>query len=129
MGQQAMECVGTLMRMLLWVGVQLHILHPSLSILPSYDVIDVQCRVWHDHSLPQNILTSLNKSVTVLTKYINDIYMAYGKRRFNAAFTRALQQSLSSITTSVNTKNLVDSAQDRNYLCVLVNAALNLRIP
>ena len=29
----------------------------------------------------------------------------------------------------INTKNWVDSAQDRNYWRVLVNAALNLRVP
>ena len=29
----------------------------------------------------------------------------------------------------VNTRNWVDSAQDRDYLRVLVNVALNLRIP
>ena len=28
-----------------------------------------------------------------------------------------------------NTKNLVDSAQDRDYLRALVNAALDLRLP
>ena len=29
----------------------------------------------------------------------------------------------------INTRNLVDSAQDRDYLRTLVNAALNLRVP
>ena len=29
----------------------------------------------------------------------------------------------------INTKNWVDSAQDRNYWRTLVNAALNLRVP
>ena len=29
----------------------------------------------------------------------------------------------------VNMRNWVDSAQDRNYWSVLVNAALNLRVP
>ena len=29
----------------------------------------------------------------------------------------------------INAGNLVDSAQDRNYWRVLVNAALNLRVP
>ena len=29
----------------------------------------------------------------------------------------------------INTRNSVDSAQDRNYCRALVNAALNLRVP
>ena len=29
----------------------------------------------------------------------------------------------------INTRNWVDSAQDRNYLRALVNAALDLRVP
>ena len=29
----------------------------------------------------------------------------------------------------INTRNWVDSAQDRDYLSALVNAALNLRVP
>ena len=29
----------------------------------------------------------------------------------------------------INTRNLVDSSQDRDYWSVLVNAALNLRVP
>ena len=29
----------------------------------------------------------------------------------------------------INTRNLIDSAQDRDYWTTLVNAALNLRIP
>ena len=29
----------------------------------------------------------------------------------------------------INTRNFVDSAQDRNYSRALVNAALNLRVP
>jgi hypothetical protein len=33
------------------------------------------------------------------------------------------------ILNSINTRNLVDSAQDRDYLRALVNAVLDLRLP
>ena len=45
------------------------------------------------------------------------------KRRWEDNIRRDLKE------IRINTRNWVDSAQDRDYWRVLVNAALNLRIP
>ena len=62
--------------------------------------------------------------------------MAYRTRRFNAAFTlgRPMRRWEDNIRmelkeTGINTRNLVDSTQDRGYWRALVDAALNLRFP
>ena len=40
-----------------------------------------------------------------------------------------IRMNLKGIRVGINTRNWVDSAQDRNYWRALVNAALNLQVP
>ena len=46
-----------------------------------------------------------------------------GRHRWKENITMDLEE------IGINTRNWIDSAQDRNYWITLVNAALNLRVP
>ena len=62
-----------------------------------------------------------------LSDRVSDDFMACIAGRSGSRWEDNNRMDLKEIR--INTKNCVDSAQDRDYLRALVNAALNLRIP
>jgi hypothetical protein len=56
-------------------------------------------------------------------KSYGNIHLGRTRRRWEDNIRMDLKE------TGINTRNWVDSAQDRNYLRALVNEALNLRVP
>ena len=95
-----------------------HILYPSLNI---FRAIKSRKMRWAGHVACMEEGRSVFKSVT--GKPTGKRFLGRPRHRWEDNIRMDLKE------ISINTRNWLDSAQDRDYWRALVNAALSLRVP